>query len=247
MISDNNQIIKLTIEYDGTEFCGWQYQPSVRTVQGSIEAAFLKLYGQTVRIYGAGRTDSGVHALGQVAHCYVSDKYPLEVIYKAVNHFLPKDVRIKNIQQVDQRFDARRSAVIRIYEYVISRTPKAVGRQYAWYTRQKFSIQPMKDASQLLLGEHDFSSFCREGDEFGSCMSRIYNVLWFDDGDIVRFEIHAVRYLRNMIRILIGTLLEVGYGQLTIDEFFSIFIAKDRSLAGKTAPPCGLFLKEIIY
>ena len=239
--------IKLIIEYDGTDFAGWQIQPRQRTVQGDIELSLKKLLREDIKIVGSGRTDAGVHALGQVASFRTSSEYDPKVYQNGLNKLLSRDVRIIKSEIVPVDFNARRNAVKRSYRYCISKKDRAIGRQYNWYPRAKFQSEPMIEASACLIGEYDFTSFSKSADESGSCSTIVYDIRWSETDEKLIFEIDAIRFLYNMIRIIIGTLMDVGRGKISGDKFNSILNARDRKSAGNTAPPHGLYLLNVDY
>ncbi len=239
--------IKLTVEYDGSDFSGWQVQPDQRTVQGEIERALETLTKEEKRIVGAGRTDAGVHALGQVVSFKCHDNLPLSAFEKGLDGLLPEDIHIITAEEAVESFNARRDVVSRVYRYVLSKRSRAIGRQYAWYPGMKFHVEPMKRASKFLLGEHDFTSFCKSDDQHENFVSRVLKVKWNVTEEEIYFEITAVRFFHKMIRIIIGTLLEVGRGKISPEEFVKIMKAKDRTRAGSTVPPQGLFLVRVNY
>ncbi len=241
------QNIKLILEFDGTEFAGWQIQPEQRTVQDEIEKALLQLCGESIRITGAGRTDSGVHALGMVANFKTTKRLPMSAYEKGLNTLLPSDIQIHSAECVPDSFDARRSAIKRVYRYCISKTEKAVGRQYAWHPRGAYDLELMKEASNALVGAYDFDAFSKYSKDVDDYSSEVFDVTWHDLDDEIRFEISAIRFFHNMIRIIMGTLMEVGFGKITVEQFKDILISKDRSLTGPTIPPHGLFLLRVEY
>ena len=243
----NIRFIKLTLEYDGSDFSGWQLQPDCRTVQREIENALKALIHEEVRVVGAGRTDAGVHALGQVVSFPTQNMLPLSAFEKGLNVLLPEDVRVIRTEEMDQPFDARRHAVRRTYRYVIAKHRRVVGRQYAWYPRMVVSLEPMKRAAEHLLGVHDFTSFCKSNGNTDNFLSRVTDVRWDETDEELRFEITAVRFLRHMVRIIVGTLLEVGCGKISPEEIREIIEARDRSRAGPTVPSRGLFLVRVDY
>jgi len=241
--------IKLTVEYDGTDFSGWQIQPENRTVQGEIEKVLYHMLKYPVRITGSGRTDAGVHALGQVAHFETSADLEGGIYKKALNTLLPKDIRILQSEIIQPEFHARFDAIRRTYRYHIAKKQGAIGRQYSWYP-EKFSgynIELMKTASACLIGEHDFTSFARNGDATGSYKSIVYDINWYENQKEHIFEISAIRFFHNMIRIVIGTLIEVGCEKLSLNSFKDLLEIKDRTMAGMTAPPHGLYLAKVAY
>ena len=246
---ENNDIqsIKLILEYDGTEFSGWQVQPNRRTVQGELKDVLKSMLKEEVNIVGSGRTDAGVHALGQVASFRTTSRLPLSAFRNGINTLLPDDVRILHAEETAETFNARRDAVRRTYRYVLSRRPRVLGRRYTWYPHCEFQLGPMKSASQYLIGEHDFLSFCKNSDEIEDHTSRIIDIGWEENDDEVWFTISATRFFHNMVRIIVGTLIEVGKGKMSPKEFRRILEARDRSRAGATAPPHGLVLVKVDY
>ncbi len=246
-LTRNGRLFKLVIEYDGSNFAGWQVQPNQRTVQGEIEKALKILTQKEIRITGSGRTDAGVHALGQVASFQINSSLSLNQMKKGLNGLLPEDILIIDINELTEPFDARRNAVSRTYRYIIAKKSRAINRQYVWIPRIKFSVESMQEASQYLVGEHDFTSFCKtngQTDDFISCVS---DVNWKTVDDEIHFEITANRFFHHMVRIIVGTLVEVGRGKISPDMFQKILESKDRTCAGPTAPPQGLFLDHVEY
>lgn len=243
----NRRTIKLILEYDGTDFAGWQVQPNQRTVQDEIEKALKQLTQEDIRITGSGRTDAGVHALGQVVSFQMRKSLSLNRLRNGLNGFLPEDIRIVDVSEIPESFSARRNATSRSYRYVLSRKRRAIKRKYVWYPQMKFSIEPMRQASACLIGEHDFTSFCKangQTDRFVSCVSDVH---WKHVDDEIHFEITAERFYHHMVRSIVGTLLEVGRGKISPEHFQDILEAKDRTRAGPTAPPHGLFLVQVTY
>jgi tRNA pseudouridine38-40 synthase len=239
--------IKLTLEYDGTLFAGWQVQPGQRTIQGEVEAALKKITREEIRITGSGRTDAGVHALGQIANFKTEKPLPLSAYREGLNTVLPREIRILRAEEMHVGFDARRDAIRRTYCYVIAKAERAIGYQYAWFPNCQFQIGPMRKASKYLKGEHAFSAFCKDNGEGGDCVSRVFRVHWDETPSEIRFEISAIRFFHNMIRIIMGTLMEVGRGKITPGQFRTILEQRDRASAGPTVPPHGLFLVDVMY
>ncbi len=238
---------KMVLEYDGSDFCGWQVQPGQRTVQEEIEKAVQRITGEKRRIMGAGRTDAGVHALGQVASIRLACKIGEDRLQAALNAVLPRDVRVLEICEIPGRFNARRDAVSRTYRYVISTRLKAVGRQYAWFPPLKYDLAPMMTASDALLGRHVWKTFSKSGAAGCTFVSTVTDIHWQNGRDEIWFDITAERFFHNMVRIVLGTLFDVGRGRMTIDEFGSLFKLNDRKQAGITLPPHGLFLVKVDY
>ena len=242
--------IKLTIEYDGANYLGWQIQPNGQTIQGVIQDRLKRLTGESIHVMGSGRTDAGVHALGQVAHFKTESRMSANTFQKALNSLLPKDIVIRRVEEVEAEFHARNNVTSKIYEYRIlnRRTRPAVDRQYVWHVPQKLNLDEMKKATHSLLGEHDFSAFRSVGSSTRSSVRNILRADW-KTGKIglLRFEIEATGFLKQMVRAIVGTLVEVGRGKIFAQEFKRILDSKDRKEAGPTAPAHGLFLKEVKY
>lgn len=242
--------LKLVIEYDGTDFAGWQVQPGRRTVQGVLEEAFSDLAGEVISVTGAGRTDAGVHALGQVAHVRTALKLPAERIAAAVNARLADDVFVRNVTDAPESFHARYDAVARSYFYLIGATKSPLWRRHRWYVSEPLDVGAMQDAASALEGEHDFSSFCLSGSDPGHhrCHVRRLSIEWEDRyGGVVVIRMEANRFLRGMVRSVVGTLVDVGKRKVSADRLREILEAEDRSRAGPTAPPHGLYLAEVKY
>lgn len=246
--SDNKRFIKMMVEYEGTDFAGWQIQPQQRTVQQEIEKGLLKLTEEKIKITAAGRTDAGVHALGQVVSFETDSNLPVSAFSKGLNKYLPEDIQVIEAEEKKEKFNARKNAMSRTYRYIISLKPRVVGRRYSWYPESSFLLEPMVAASEYLKGEHNYASFCKQSSEgyYGN-ISIVHTVEWKTFEDMIIFEISAVRFLHNMIRIIIGTLLEVGRSKVTPEEFKNILDACDRKIAGPTAPPQGLYLVSVEY
>lgn len=239
--------IKLTLEYDGTDFNGWQWQPSRRTVQGTLQSAVDNLVQESPKLYAAGRTDAGVHALGQVVNFKTNTILDLASIRQGLNSYLPSDLVVLNTEEVDEGFHARFDAEKRKYRYVISKRPLAIGRQFSWFCKYDLDFSRMQKASNFLLGEHVFSSFCKETEDEEHYLSNVERAVWQEDENQATFEICARRFLRHMVRVIVGTLVDVGRGRLEPGEFKEILESKDRRRAGTTAPAKGLRLERVYY
>lgn len=241
--------IKLVIEYDGTNYDGWQTQKSKNTIQDTIEEALKKVMNEEIKLIGASRTDSGVHALGQVANFKTNSIIPIERIPKAVNSILPPDIVIKNAQEVQEGFHARFSSKGKKYKYTVLNdvTPSALNRNFAYFYPYKIDIDAIKAASSYFIGTHDFSAFKSSGGVSKTNIRTIYELKIILNDNYINFYISGDGFLYNMVRIIIGTLLEVGRGKINPDEIKEIILSGDRKRAGKTVPAHGLCLLEVYY
>jgi tRNA pseudouridine38-40 synthase len=240
---------KATVEYDGTDFAGFQWQHATRTVQGTLETAIATRTGQTTRVAGAGRTDAGVHAVGQVVSFGVETRIPTERMALALNSALPPDLTVRRVEEVGAEFHARFSASSRAYAYLIlnRQTPSALMRRYAAFTPFALDVDAMKAAAAMLPGEQDFAAFANELTEE---QTTFRDVMRCQVGRYRRFvlvRIEANAFLRGMVRNIVGTLMEVGTGKRAPDELHAILQSRDRRLAGPSAPPQGLFLMRVRY
>jgi tRNA pseudouridine38-40 synthase len=241
--------IKLIVEYDGTDYCGWQIQATGTTIQGVLEQAVFTLLGRPTRIVGSGRTDAGVHALGQVAN-FISDKeLQPHRVQRALNALTPQDVTVKSVEIVPDSFDARRQGRSRIYEYrILNRpSPSPFHLRYAWHVHDPLDIAAMSQAITCLKGEHDFSSFRGAGCDAAHPVRIVYASSIYRSGDLIVFTVEATAFLRHMVRNLVGTLVEVGRQQRSPRSFAALLDARDRTQAGMKAPAQGLFLMEVKY
>ena len=245
--SVNQHNIRLVLEYDGTFFKGWQIQPNQRTVQGELEARLGRLFNQPVRVIGSGRTDTGVHALGQVANFHTSKSMPPDRLQNALNAMLPPDIVIRQAQEVSEKFHARFDAKCREYIYQIGYRKRAIGREYAWWIRSPLDLSAMQQAASMLIGYRDFTSFCVAAKEKEDRRCQVFCCDWHAKKDGVSFSIQANRFLRAMVRSIVGTLVDIGRGARAPDAIAAIIEARDRRCAGASAPPQGLFLKQVIY
>jgi tRNA pseudouridine38-40 synthase len=243
--------IRLTIEYDGTNYCGWQVQSraSKKSIQGVIEKALQRIFRTKVKLIGSGRTDAGVHALGQVANFHSKSKIPLCNIQKALNSYLPDDIVIQKAQAVKSAFHSRFSAKAKTYRYtILNRSyPSAILRHAEYFYPYFLDADLMRKESRVLLGRHDFRSFqaCdkKERDSFRTIKRIDIN----RSGDLIRIELEADGFLYNMVRNIVGTLIEIGRNKLPPGSLKKILLAKNRKLAGPTAPAKGLMLVRVRY
>lgn len=242
--------IKLTIEYDGKDFNGWQKQPNKLNIQGTIEKAIEQITGEQVELNASGRTDAGVHALGQVANFKTNSNLPIEKWPLALNANLKKSIVIKSAEEVDERFHSRLTCKRKTYRYVInnSKYGTAIYRNLETHIPQKLNIEKMKKAVKFFEGEHDFKAFKASGTSSKSSVRTIYNAEVIEaKNDRIYIELTGSGFLYNMVRIIAGTLVEVGFGKVEPEEIQNIIQSKDRSNAGKTLPPQGLYLLKVEY
>jgi tRNA pseudouridine38-40 synthase len=238
------------IEYDGTNYQGWQVQPKGLTVQGVIEEKLALIVGETIHVISSGRTDSGVHAFGQVANFKTKSRLDVRSIQRALNSLLPSDIVILKADEAEEGFHARRGSKSKVYEYRVlnGELRSAFHRKYAWHLPQKLDLEKMREAAQMLIGEHDFSSFRSVGSPTRTAVRRVIRAEWKRSRDgLIRFEIEANGFLKQMVRAIVGTLVEVGKGRISSKDFLIILESRDRKKAGPTAPAHGLFLKEVKY
>jgi tRNA pseudouridine38-40 synthase len=242
--------IKLVVSYDGTEYVGWQRQARGASVQGLIEQALSKIEGAPVTLHGAGRTDSGVHAVGQVASARLSSPIDDHRLGRALNAHLPEGIRITDVSTVPDHFHARFSAQAKTYEYRIWNGPTVPPfiRHYAWHVPEPLDLGLMQEASEAIPGEHDFAAFRSARGVNHTTVRRITASSWRTgvEGTLV-FEIGGTGFLRYMVRSLVGTLVEIGRGRRPVDDMARLLAAPDRAGAGRTAPACGLFLMKVEY
>lgn len=241
--------IKLTIEYDGKDFNGWQKQPNKLNIQGEIEKAIERITGEEVELNASGRTDAGVHALGQVANFKTNSNIPIEKISIALNTNLKKSIRILNAEEVDERFHSRLSCKEKTYRYVINNSEygTAIYRNMEYCFPQKLDVETMQKAAKYFEGEHDFKAFKASGTSSKSSVRTIFKAEVTKHEDRIYIELTGNGFLYNMVRIISGTLLEVGMGRIKPEEVSEIIESKDRLKAGKTLPPQGLFLVNVNY
>lgn len=239
--------IKLLLEYDGTDFHGWQFQPELRTVQNEIQNALKKIFDKKINVIGSGRTDAGVHAKGQVANFLIEHPMPVSRIKAAINGNLPRDVRIISVEDVNENFHARYDAVKRHYCYRISRRERAIDRFYVWCVKAQLDVDKIRQASNCLLGDHDFKAFChvQENMKHYSCI--IEKIEWEQNNGILNLNIIANRFLHNMVRIIVGTMINVGRGFTPVEQIPQILKSQDRRNAGPTVPAKGLCLEKVYY
>ena len=243
--------IALTVAYDGTAYAGFQRQtPPIVAVQNVLEEKLHVIFGDSIELAAAGRTDAGVHAYGQVVNFFTDGTIPTERIARAVNSLLPDDIVIKDAWEADREFSARHSATSKTYLYRIQtgETPDPMMARYAWHIRRPLDVAAMQAALALILGTHDFSAFRAAGGAPMSPVRTMYEAEIHHAGtNLLECRIHGSGFLYHMVRNLIGTLANVGLGVLTVDDFSRIFASKDRKNASATAPARGLYLLDVRY
>jgi len=240
---------KLTIEYDGTDYHGWQVQPDGRTVQGVLEDAVGRLCGERARFTAAGRTDAGVHASGQVVSVLLQRDICAARFMDALNALTPQDLAIKAVEVVADDFHPRRAARSRVYTYHIwnARWRSPFWRRYAWHVVRPLDTDAMRAAAARLRGEHDFSAFRAAGCAAKQPVRQVLRSELQRAGHLITYSIEATGFLRYMVRNIIGTLVEVGRGERRAADMDELLARRDRTLAGPTAPACGLCLTQVLY
>lgn len=241
--------ISLVLEYDGSNYHGWQCQPNGITIQEVVQKTIGKILNHNVKIYAAGRTDSGVHAFGQVINFHTAHGIGTGELLKGLNSLLPHDIRVRSARTVDTDFHARYSARCKSYLYVISnaRFHSPFQVKYSWHVIHHLDAVLMNEGIKTLIGTHDFSSFKKKREPYKNHEREITRAWVKRRGTLVYVFVEATGFLRYMVRNIVGTLVEVGKGKISVAEMEEVLTAKDRTKAGMTAPPHGLFLRRIIY
>ena len=239
---------KMQLSYNGARYFGWQRQPNAVSVQEMVENALSTLLRNEIAVTGAGRTDTGVHALFYILHFDFENEIenPADLVYH-LNRFLPDDIAIQNIRKTSADFHARYSAVSRTYKYFIASCKDPFNTGSAYLYTKPLDIDKMNEAAKLLFEYHDFTSFSKLHSDVKTNYCRVYEAFWVREGDLLVFTIKADRFLRNMVRAIAGTLIEVGKGKINDDGFRNIIEKKDRCAAGTSIPAHGLFLVDIEY
>ena len=245
--------LKLTLAYDGTNFSGWQWQPAQRTVQGQLEAAIREITGEQTRVACSGRTDAGVHAIGQVVSWVTESKHSTNVLLRGLNANTPRDMVIRQVEEAPEGFHATDDSISKRYRYLLYDNPirDVFARHYVWQLWSPLNADAMHEAAQALLGEHDFKSFETSGSPRVSTIRTIHDIVverrMTDHGERIVIEVEANGFLYNMVRNIVGTLVEVGKGNRTADWPGEVLTKQDRRAAGATAPPQGLYLLNVNY
>lgn len=241
--------IKLVIEYDGSDFHGWQVQENAHSVQGEVERAIYKITGEKTRVTGASRTDTGVHAFGQVAHFDTASKIPPDKFAVVLNTVLPPEVSVISSEEVPANFHARFSSCGKIYEYRVLNRPirSPILAKRAWHIREPLDLEAMQLAAPKFIGKHDFSSFCASGHSVITFERIITASGWQRDGECLVYRVSGNGFLYNMVRIMTGTMVEIGLKKRPPEDIDALLDEKNRNKAGITAPPQGLYLVKVHY
>ena len=241
--------IKLIIEYNGKGFNGWQKQPNKLNIQGEIERAIGELTNEEINLIASGRTDAGVHSFGQTANFYTNSKIPIEKFAIAINSKLKKTIVIKSAEEVDEKFHSRYSVHNKRYRYIINNSEQgtAIYKDLEYHMPVKLNVDKMKEAIKYFEGKHDFSAFKASGTSSKSSVREIYKAEIIDKDEKIYIELTGNGFLYNMVRIIAGTLVDVGTKKIKADDIPTIIKNGDRKCAGKTLPPNGLFLLKVEY
>ncbi|MEX0662360.1 MAG: tRNA pseudouridine(38-40) synthase TruA [Balneolaceae bacterium] len=239
---------KLILEYEGTDFSGWQKQPDQRTVQGELETALATLFQQSIVTMGQGRTDAGVHALAQIAHADLPPGIIVHKLLHAMRGLLPKDMAVIDAEPVSDDFHARFDAISRSYRYQISLKDNPLYRKVVWTVHQSLDVELLETCASMITGEHDFINFCIPPDQDEmTTISTIEKSVWTKDETLLVYHIEGNRFLRHLVRRLVGTMIWVGTGKLTLDQFELLLSGKEVKKKGHAAPSTGLILESVKY
>ena len=239
---------RFKVEYDGTNYSGWQVQDNAPTVQGEIEKVLLDFYGgNLIRIQGSGRTDAGVHGIGQVAHFDFDTTIPPKSFENAINAKTPKDIYVYDFEIVPSDFHCRFDAYRRTYIYKISTIYSPIMRNYQWFVKSGIDFNKLQQCAEIILGEHNFGAFCKKSDVSQSKVCFIYNSIWKKDGNILTYTIAGTRFFHSMVRMLVGTMTEVARGKRSVEKFRQILENNKIDETRYTAPANGLYLAKVEY
>jgi tRNA pseudouridine38-40 synthase len=239
---------KLTLEYSGTRYSGWQIQKNARTVQGEIDRAVREATGERdLELYGSGRTDAGVHAIAQVAHLDVHTTLPPETLRRRINDALPSDINVLRVDKVRHRFHARHDAVARSYLYQVSRRRTAFAKPFVWWVKEDLDVPRMRETARQFVGHHDFQSFSDDDPDEKSTEVRVESLEIYEDGDLILVHVEGSHFIWKMVRRIVGVLVEVGRGGMTSAEAAALLTHRADAPARLTAPASGLFLERVYY
>lgn len=241
--------VKMTVAYDGTNYCGWQIQPNGITIEQVLNEHLSRLLGEEIKVIGASRTDSGVHSLGNVCIFDTNARMPAEKISFALNQKLPEDIVVQESCEVDMNFHPRFSKSIKTYEYrILNRQMRMPTRRLdTYFFHYPLDVERMNEAAQYIVGEHDFQSFCSANSQVETTVRKVYTCEVFKEGDIITIRVTGGGFLYNMVRIIAGTLIKVGNGDIRPEQIRDIIAARDRGKAGPTAPAHGLTMIGLRY
>jgi tRNA pseudouridine38-40 synthase len=239
---------KLTIEYAGTRYSGWQIQKNARTIQGELDRAVREATGaRELEIYGSGRTDAGVHALAQVAHLDVLTTLPPETLRRRINDELPSDINVLRVTPVRHRFHARHDAIARSYVYQVARRRTAFAKPFVWWVREDLDVDRMREAARGFVGRHDFQSFSDDDPHEKSTQVDLESLEIYEDGDLILIHVEGSHFIWKMVRRIVGVLVEVGRGGMSANDAAALLDARSEAPARLTAPASGLFLERVYY
>lgn len=244
------QNYKMIIAYDGSRYYGWEHQPNTdMTIQGKLENVLGLMVGSSVEVIGAGRTDAGVHAKAMVANAFLDTKLSEQEILDYINRYLPDDICVCEVRRAGERFHSRYNALGKTYCYTcyVGAVKPVFDRKYVYAPENRPDVEKMREAAEFLMGEHDFASFCSNPKMKKSTVRKVDRIEIRQKGDYLTFTYHGSGFLQHMVRILTGTLLEVGFGKRSPESMEELLVAKSRALAGFTAPAQGLCLMEVDY
>ena len=240
--------LKLTIEYAGTRYSGWQIQKNARTIQGEIERAIRDATGvDDFELYGSGRTDAGVHAMAQVAHLDIHSTLPADTLRRRINDELPTDIVVLRAESVRHRFHARRDAVARSYLYQVARRRTAFAKPFVWWVKEDLSVDAMRAAAKAFVGFHDFQAFSDDDPTDKSTEVQVDDLNIYEDEDLILFRVEGSHFIWKMVRRLVGVLVEVGRGRIAAANVGELYAARSGDVARLTAPASGLFLERVYY
>lgn len=237
----------LDLQFRGTNYHGWQIQPNANTVQAELEKALSTFLQAKTELVGAGRTDTGVHAKQMVAHFDTMEPIEVTTLIHRLNSMLPRDISVRKAKQVKADFHARFDAISRSYRYKITKVKDPFLQDMAYYFKHELDLQAMNEAAKLLLGEHDFSCFSKTHTQTFTNNCTLTQAVWKQEGHLLHFDVTANRFLRNMVRAMVGTLIEVGEGRRSSESMLDLLASKNRSDAGVSVPAHGLYLTHVVY